>query len=84
MHVTVEISYYALVADYDQPVRDLLALLREADGVRVDPGTMSTMLAGEFEAVMALLTGAMAELMARYPSVFTMKIANACEVVPGR
>lgn len=80
MYITVEISYYPLVDGYDQPVFELLELLGKHPQLRVEPGTMSTLIAGEYDAVMLLLSQSMKTLMANYPSVFNLKIANACEV----
>lgn len=79
MHITVEISYYPLVAAYDQPVLELLDLLKNQPGISVEPGTMSTLIGGEYEAVMQLLTSAIKQMIEKYPSVFNLKIANACE-----
>jgi uncharacterized protein YqgV (UPF0045/DUF77 family) len=80
MHITVEISYYPLVADYDKPVLELLALLENHPDVSVETGTMSTLLSGEYEVVMGLLNRSMKQLMQKYPSVFSLKVANACEL----
>jgi len=80
MHITVEISYYPLVADYGQPVLELLSLLENRAGVSVEAGVMSTLLSGEYEIVMGLLNRSMKQLMQKYPSVFSLKVANACEL----
>jgi uncharacterized protein YqgV (UPF0045/DUF77 family) len=78
MNITVEISYYPLTGDYTKPVLELLNLLQQAPHITVATGDMSTLISGEFDAVMAVLTGAMKQLMLDYPSVFNIKIANAC------
>lgn len=83
MHITVEISYYPLVDQYDQPVFELLDLLKSQPEISIEVGTMSTLLSGEYEVIMDLLNNAMKQLMQKYPSVFNLKIANACEVKPG-
>jgi len=80
MYITVEISYYPLVADYCQPVEELLEILKQQTGISVDTGVMSTQIGGEYEPVMRLLGISMKQLMEKYPSVFTLKIANACKV----
>lgn len=82
MHITVEISYYPLADQYDQPVFELLDLLKNHPEISIEVGTMSTLLGGEYEPVMDLLNNAMKQLMQKYPSVFSLKIANACEVKP--
>lgn len=80
MHITVEISYYPLVDRYDQPVFELLDLLKSQAEISIEVGTMSTQLSGEYELIMDLLSSSMKQLMQKYPSVFNLKIANACEV----
>ncbi len=80
MYITVEISYYPLLERYEKPVNELVALLEQQPEVEAEIGTMSTLLRGEFEPVMNLLTGAMSQLMAKYPSVFNLKISNSCEI----
>lgn len=80
MHITVEISYYPLTDQYDQPVLELLELLKDQADIAIETGTMSTLIAGEYSVVMDLLNNCMKQLMQRYPSVFNLKIANACEI----
>lgn len=46
--------------------------------INMETGTMSTSLAGEYDEVMEILTGSMREFMKKYPSVFCIKISNAC------
>ncbi|WP_423130569.1 hypothetical protein [Gaoshiqia sp. Z1-71] len=82
MHITVEISYYPLLNAYEQAVWELLDLLKDRPGISVTTGTMSSLIAGEYEPVIELLRQAMKQLMQKYPSVFTLKIANTCEVRP--
>lgn len=80
MYITVEISYYPLLERYEEPVNELLALLDKQADVETETGTMSTLLRGEYEPVMALLAGTMRQLMDKYPSVFNLKISNSCEI----
>ncbi len=80
MHITVEISYYPLTDNYDQPVLEFLKLIENQKEISITPGTMSTLISGDYDPVMDLLNSSMKELMKKYPSVFTLKIANACEV----
>ncbi|MGQ7868367.1 hypothetical protein [Sunxiuqinia sp. sy24] len=80
MYITVEISYYPLTENYDQPVFQLLDLLNNQPEITVESGTMSTLIRGEYDEVMQILNTSMKELMRNYPSVFNLKIANACEL----
>ncbi|MGQ8336032.1 hypothetical protein ACUNWD_05730 [Sunxiuqinia sp. A32] len=80
MYITVEISYYPLQSDYDKPIFELLDLLKDKPEVTIQTGIMSTLISGEYDTVMALISGSMKLLMENYPSVFNLKIANACQV----
>lgn len=79
MFTTVEISYYPLSQDYEQPIDSFLAAL-SASGLEVEIGAMSTLVSGEYSDIMQTITKAMEKLMADYPSVFNLKISNACQV----
>jgi uncharacterized protein YqgV (UPF0045/DUF77 family) len=80
MYITVEISYYPLQERYEEPVNELIASLVNHPEVEAEAGTMSTLLRGEYQPVMDLLTGTMRQLMNKYPSVFNLKISNSCEL----
>ena len=77
MFVSAEVSFYPLSDDFTTPIDRFLALV-EASGLDHDTGAMSTVINGEYEAVMGLLTVAMEGLMDDWPSVFNLKISNAC------
>lgn len=79
MIVSVEISYYPLTEDFNTPITTFLQQLTNS-GLTVETGTMSTLITGEYAAVMQLLTSAMGTLMDRYPSVFNIKLSNSCVV----
>jgi uncharacterized protein YqgV (UPF0045/DUF77 family) len=80
MQIAIEISYYALTGDYAAPVKDFLERLSQYKMIRVETGNMSTIIFGEYYLVMQTITDTLAPLMARYPSVFILKISNACNV----
>lgn len=79
MFVTVEISYYPLVNDIDQPVYSFIEKIK-GEGIIVETGTMSTLVSGDYIKVMDVLTSTMGEIMVKYPSVFNIKLSNACGV----
>lgn len=80
MGITVEISYYSLTEDYGNPVNEFLHALNGNENITVVPGVMSTVIAGEYEDVMRLLAETVRPFMEKYPSVFVLKIANACHL----
>ena len=78
MEITAEISYYSLTGDYHTPVKEFLDTLTGNGIIAIEPGMMSTIITGEYDHVMHLLTETIRPFMERYPSVFVLKIANAC------
>jgi uncharacterized protein YqgV (UPF0045/DUF77 family) len=80
MGITVEISYYALAEEYGSPVKEFLRALNGHESITIEPGVMSTMIAGAYDDVMRLLTETVRPFMEKYPSVFVLKIANACHL----
>ena len=79
MEITIEISYYALRGDYNSPVLEFLNKISKNQKIMVETGVMSTIISGEYDDVMFLLTQAIKSFMEKYPSVFTLKIGNACK-----
>ena len=79
MNVSIEISYYPLVEDFTVPINNFVRQLTNSN-IIIETGKMSTIIIGEFSEVMRLLPKAMSELMNNYPSVFNIKISNACMV----
>jgi uncharacterized protein YqgV (UPF0045/DUF77 family) len=79
MIVTAEISYYPLSDDYVKPVNDFIEQLAD-DTISVKTGSMSSLISGDYFVLMDRLTFVMGELMKKYPSVFNIKLSNACPV----
>lgn len=77
MTISAEISYYPLSGDFEQPVDQFIQHLRD-EGLEFEMGTMSTLITGPYEKIMHCLTTSMQDLMEHHPSVFTLKISNAC------
>ncbi len=79
MVITAEISYYPLANEFGSPVTDFLERLQSIDDLEIQTGTMSTLVTGQYDQVMAALSNTIKPLMEKYPSVFTLKISNACQ-----
>lgn len=80
MQIVIEISYYALTGDYTVPVNDFLERVSRCQMIKVETSSMSTLISGEYQLVMQTLTDTLAPLMVLYPSVFVLKISNACNL----
>ena len=79
MHITVEIGYYPLCDQYKKPIVDFLDRLSKKKDISMTAGIMSSVLAGEYDAVMNVLVCEIKPLLEKYPSIFILKIANACK-----
>lgn len=79
MIISVEISYYPLTDEYLVAVHTFIQRILDAHA-SVEVGKMSSIVTGEHEVIMRVLTDAMGELMKKYASVFTLKISNSCPV----
>ena len=79
MIITVEISYYPLADNYTGIIDRFINEI-SVEGITVEVGKMSTVLIGKYDRIMKILTGSMKKIMEDYPSVFNLKISNACTV----
>lgn len=76
--VSVEISYYPLVSSYGLIISQFIDRLRSYRELSLHISPMSTLIVGEYEMVFKALQNEVRFFMEQYPSVFTLKIANAC------
>ena len=79
MKISIEISYYPLKDDYSKHVKEFIHAIADNSRVMTDPGVMSTIISGDYDDVMLLLVKTIKSIMEKYPSVFTLKITNACK-----
>jgi len=55
MKISVEISMYPLIADYEPPILDFIKDLNQHEGIEVQTNGMSTQIFGSYELVMDVL-----------------------------
>ena len=82
MNISLEISYYPLTEKYSTPVKEFLDGLGSDHRISVHQGPMSTLISGDYDVVMQDLIRRLRPFMEKYPSVFTVKLSNACKM-PG-
>ncbi|HDR88346.1 MAG TPA: hypothetical protein ENN63_01785 [Bacteroidetes bacterium] len=80
MNISLEISYYPLTNKYSSPIREFIDGLGSDHRISVQLGPMSTLISGDYDTVMQVLISRLRPLMEKYPSVFTMKLSNACKI----
>ena len=78
MNISLEISYYPLIDGYSDAVKDFIHIMANHKNITLESSTMSSTVYGEYEEVMELLSQSLKPLMEQYPSVFVLKISNAC------
>jgi uncharacterized protein YqgV (UPF0045/DUF77 family) len=79
MEITVEISYYPLTDDYRIAVDEFIKEISSNKKISVEKGTMSSLITGQFDDVMVMITQKLKLFMNRYNSVFSLKISNSCK-----
>jgi uncharacterized protein YqgV (UPF0045/DUF77 family) len=80
MHITAEISLYPLKEDYGPVINRFISELEKEPDITVDPGSMSTLVSGEYEPVMRILSERIRAVFEQEHVVFTLKISNSCGV----
>jgi len=78
MTISVEISYYAFQRDYNEVIDQFISAIEKNENILLEAGTMSSLITGEYEEVMKLMKNEMKPFLEKYPSVFLLKISNAC------
>lgn len=76
MKCSVEISYYPLTGDFKPHIRAFIADLRKHDNIKVEPGSISTRVFGEYREVMAILTETMGKAFEGPAASMVIKILN--------
>lgn len=80
MFITLEISYYPLSEEFQKPINDFITKLSINEEIKIETGTMSSLISGDYSEVMGTLTESMKSIMEKYPSVFNIKISNTCPI----
>lgn len=78
--LTAQVSLYPLGQDDLSPAIDAVLRVFEAHGLRVEPGAMSTLLAGEDGALFAALHEAARTADRAGKMVMVITVSNACAV----
>ena len=83
MQVSVDISLYPLVADYEPPIIDFIQRLNQYSGFDIHTNQLSTQLSGDYDQIMSALTQCMKESLASDTTMsFVLKVLNV-SVAPG-
>lgn len=77
MKISVEISYYPLVNDFIPVIKSYIEFIQKNSNLEIKVGKLSTLIVGEYDEVMALLSTSIKEYFEKYPSVFNLKIVYA-------
>ncbi len=78
MKITAEISLYPLTEGYNEKILAFLDALARNDEITMEVNTMSTLLTGEFDAIMKLIHVELKKFMENDAAVFMIKLSNGC------
>ena len=76
MNISVEISYFPLIENFDTPVLEFLATLKQNSNIEIVVGKMSSTITGDYNEVMKIMHSSIYKVMENYPSIFTLKLSN--------
>lgn len=77
MKATIEISMYPLTEKYEQEVINFIQKVKKYEGLTAEVNGLSTMLFGEYELLMQVLTKEMKYVFENGKTVFVMKVAGS-------
>ncbi len=80
MTISVEISLYPLKEEYGALVNNFLEELQQNKALQIETSAMSTLILGDFEAVMPAISAASKKVFETEKAVFVLKISNGCVV----
>lgn len=76
MKCSVEISCYPLTEEYKPVIKAFIRDLQSYGEIKVEPGSISTRIFGEYADVMRILTETMGRTFDGPPASFVIKILN--------
>jgi len=76
MKTSVDISYYPLKKEFIPSILDFIHRLKSYDNIKLETGSMSTQVFGEYDEVMEIITKEMKKSMDIPYSVFVLKVVN--------
>lgn len=78
MKVSVEISMYPLIENYQSVIHLFLEELKNHKELIVNTNAMSTEIYGEYNVIISVLEDLMRQEFETVKAVFSLKISNAC------
>lgn len=77
MYTIVEITKYPLTPDYERPILDFIKRLKHHEDLDITVGETSTVVRGEYDRVMAVLTNEMSNSLGNgVRTSFVLKVLN--------
>lgn len=80
MIITLEISLYPLNGQYDKEIMDFIDAMQQHPDIRVEVGTMSTLLTGAYDPLMEVVSKELKQFFTNHTAVSIIKISNGCLV----
>lgn len=77
MYTIVEITKYPLTPDYEDPILEFIGRIKQYDDLDITVGETSTVVRGDYETVMEVLTNEMrTSLDGKVRTSFVLKVLN--------
>ena len=77
MYTIVEITKYPLTPEYEEPILDFIKRIKSHDGLDITVGETSTVVRGDYDNVMSILTQEMRKsLSGAVRTSFVLKVLN--------
>jgi uncharacterized protein YqgV (UPF0045/DUF77 family) len=79
MKAKIDISLYPLNDDFIRIIKHFIAQLHTHEGIVVETNQLSTQIFGDYDQIMALLTGELKTIFIEYKAVAVLKIFGVNE-----
>jgi len=78
MTISLEISLYPFANEYSEAVNIFIKNLYSQANIKIETNSMSTIITGDYQIVMNLITNEFKDFFENNKAVFVMKLSNGC------
>jgi uncharacterized protein YqgV (UPF0045/DUF77 family) len=78
MNISAEISLYPLQEQYGEKILEFLEKIQADNRISIETNAMSTLLTGDYDTIMEILTQQLRQFFEDHKAVFIVKISNGC------
>jgi uncharacterized protein YqgV (UPF0045/DUF77 family) len=78
MNITVELSLYPLHHKYEKQIYHFIDKITAGKNITSETTAMSTLLTGDYDAIMSLISGELKAVFENQKAVCILKMSNGC------